>query len=821
MWKSLANVCLAIGACAGVLSAQGYPLPNGAVGTPYTYDFLSGVDLSTIEAELQQLGYQLTFSFTVTSGTLPPGISASPNLLSFSGTPTTAGTFNFTATLNEALIDNNTGQTLFNDSVPIPFTILVTGSSGPTLLVSPAALSFPLAQGATVAVSQSVLISNRGQQTQTATVNASTSSGAGGWLSVSGGGAVGPFTSSSVTVTVNPSGLPAGTYTGTVSIALSPAGQTSTVAVTATVSSAQQRIEVTQTGFRFQTAAGGAAPASQSLEVLNGGAGTLNFSVSASTLSGGSGWLSVSPSSGTASSTTPAVISVNINPTGLAAGDYYGQIQISSPGVDNSPQTATVVVNVAARGTDLGAFVSTTGLIFVGQAGGTNPPAKTITITNPSTTSLTFSASPSFAQGSNWFTVLPTSGSVTSASPVALTVQPMISGLAKGVYIGQLTLIFSDNTNRQIAVLLIVIPAGSSAGIGARDAHPLASSCAPAKLIPVFTQLGQSFTTVAAWPTPMEVAVVDDCGNFLTSGTVVTSFSSGDPPLSLTSLNDGRWSATWQPRASATQVTITATAQEAAPSISGTASIGGALKSNPSTPVISAGGAVSAASFVANQPLAPGGFVSIFGANLSSGLNQSPTLPLATQLGATQVVMAGRSLPLQFATGGQINAIIPYDIPANATQQLIVVNGPAYSQPEPVIVAPAQPAVFTADASGTGAGIVVDVLPDGSQFVVNASNPASAGDAIVIYCAGLGPIDPPVAAGSAASLTQLSYTVNPVTVTIGGQSAQVLFGGLAPGFAGLYQVNAIVPGGIAPASNVPLVVTVAGQSSAPVTIALQ
>jgi uncharacterized protein (TIGR03437 family) len=821
MWKCTAKICLLLASSAGVLSAQSYPLPDGTVGTPYTFDFLSGVDLSAIEAEFQQLGYQFKLSFTVASGTLPPGIAPSPNLLSFSGTPTMAGTFNFTANLTEVLIDNSTGQTIFNYSYPFPLTITVTGGSGPTLSVSPAALSFPLAQGSTAPVSQSVLISNRGQQAQTVTVSASTNSGVSGWLSASGGGSAAPFTSSSVVVTVNPNGLPAGTYTGTVSISLAPSGQTSTVAVTASVSSAKQRIEVTQTGFRFQTAAGGAAPASQSLAVLDGGAGSLNFSVAASTLSGGSGWLSVSPSSGTATSTTPAAISVNINPTGLAAGDYYGQLQISSPGVDNSPQTATVVLNVAASGADLGAFVSTTGLIFVGQVGGTNPAAKNITITNPSTSALMFSGSPSFAQGSNWFTVQPTSGSVSSASPVQLKVQPVISGLTIGVYVGQLTLIFSDNTNRQIAVLLIMIPAGSSAGIGALDARPLASSCAPTKLIPVFTQLGQSFTTVAAWPTPIEVAVVDDCGNFLSSGTVVTSFSSGDAPLSLTSLNDGRWSATWQPRASATQVTITANAQETTPSLSGTASIGGALKSNPSTPVISAGGAVSAASFVANQPLAPGGFVSIFGANLSSGLNQSPTLPLATQLGATQVVMAGRPLPLQFATGGQINAIIPYDIPANATQQLVVVNGPAYSQPEPVIVAPAQPAVFTADASGTGVGIVVDVLPDGSQFVVNAGSPASAGDAIVIYCAGLGPVDPPVAAGSAASMTQLSYTVNPVTVMIGGQSAQVLFGGLAPGYAGLYQVNAIVPTGITPASNVPLVLTVAGQSSAPVMIALQ
>lgn len=514
-------------------------------------------------------------------------------------------------------------------------------------------------------------------------------------------------------------------------------------------------------------------------------------------------------------------MTVNVNPTGLAPGDYYGQIQFTAAGVDNSPQTATVVLNVAAGGADLGAFVSTTGLIFVGQVGPVSPAAKTVTITNPSTTALMYSASPSFAQGSNWFTVQPNNGSVTSASPVQLKVQPVTTGLAAGVYTGQVTLVFSDRTTHPIAVLLIMIPGGASAGGDGQTAGLEAAGCTPSKLIPVFTQLGQSFTTVAAWPTAIEVAVVDDCGTFLTAGTVVTSFSSGDPPLSLTSLRDGRWSATWQPRASAAQVTITANAQEVAPALAGAASIGGALATNPTTPVIAAGGAVSAASYVANQPLAPGSFVSIFGSHLSSGLNQSPTLPLATQLGSTQVVLAGRQLPLQFASDGQINAIIPYDVPANATQQLIVTNGPAYSGPESVIVAPAQPAVFTSDATGKGTGIVVDVKPDGSSFVVNPGNPATAGDALVIYCAGLGPVDPPVPAGSAASLTVLSNTVNPVTVTIGSQNAQVLFGGLAPGFAGLYQVNVIVPSGITPGNSVPLVLTVAGQSSAPVTIAIQ
>jgi uncharacterized protein (TIGR03437 family) len=195
-------------------------------------------------------------------------------------------------------------------------------------------------------------------------------------------------------------------------------------------------------------------------------------------------------------------------------------------------------------------------------------------------------------------------------------------------------------------------------------------------------------------------------------------------------------------------------------------------------------------------------------------------LPLATQLGATQVILAGEQLPLQFAANGQVNAIVPYDVPPNTTQQVIVMNGPAISIPQSVVIAPAQPAVFTY-TSGTGAAIVVGVKGDGTQYDVDANHPLSAGDAAVIYCAGLGPVSPPVPAGSAASLTTLSYTTNPVTVSIGGQSVQPFFAGLAPGFAGLYQANIIVPTGITPGSAVPLIITEAGQSSAPVTVAVQ
>jgi uncharacterized protein (TIGR03437 family) len=303
----------------------------------------------------------------------------------------------------------------------------------------------------------------------------------------------------------------------------------------------------------------------------------------------------------------------------------------------------------------------------------------------------------------------------------------------------------------------------------------------------------------------------------MTAGNVTASFSNGDPSLPLTSLNNGGWSATWQPRSSSSQVVITVDASEIVPPLAGTQSIGGALQSNPTTPSVNA--VVSAAKYASNQPLAPGAFASIYGVHLSAGANPALALPLATQLGATQVVLGGRALPLQYAGDGQVNAIIPYDVPPNSTQQLIVTNGPALSVPQTVVIAPAQPAVF---AQEDGFGVVFDVKPGSSaQVLVDANHPISTGDAIVIYCAGLGPVDSPVAAGAAAPSSPPATTTNPVTVTIGGKPASVFFSGLVGGIAGEYQVNAHVPKGIIPGSAVPLVVTVAGFESAPVNVAVK
>jgi uncharacterized protein (TIGR03437 family) len=339
----------------------------------------------------------------------------------------------------------------------------------------------------------------------------------------------------------------------------------------------------------------------------------------------------------------------------------------------------------------------------------------------------------------------------------------------------------------------------------------------------VVTNLEGSFQVAAGFPVPLQAQVVDDCGVPLTAGSVMAyfPFTAGDPSTSLIALGQGQWSGTWMPHlAAGGPAAVGFMASAATPALFGSTGVIGTVSANTTAPMGFAGGTVNAASIVV-APIAPGSFFSIFGSNLAAALTSQNTFPYPITLGGTQVFLGGEPLPLEVTAGGQINAIIPYDAAVNGMQQLIVQRNGMDSMPETVLLAPAQPAVFTLDQSGKGAGAIVVVKADGTQFVNGPSKPATAGDFLVIYCTGLGAVSPPVAAGTAAPLLTLTSTPIPATVTIGGKPAQVFFSGLTPGYSGLYQVNVLVPSGIAAGTNVPVVVSVGGASSPPVTVAIQ
>ena len=94
---------------------------------------------------------------------------------------------------------------------------------------------------------------------------------------------------------------------------------------------------------------------------------------------------------------------------------------------------------------------------------------------------------------------------------------------------------------------------------------------------------------------------------------------------------------------------------------------------------------------------------------------------------------------------------------------------------------------------------------------------------IQIYATGAGETDPPLLPGEAApaSGNPLFLTRAQPTVAIGGQTARVLFSGMAPGWVDLWQINAEIPMTTTPGSAVPLSITADGVSSNTVTIAVE
>jgi hypothetical protein len=272
-----------------------------------------------------------TVATSTTSGgswlSATPASSTTPGTESVSVNPTglAPGTYNGTVTVTSSGASNS----------PLSVPVTLTVAAQPNLTVSPSSLTFNFQIGGTAPASQTVSVGSTGAALSY-TVTSSTVSG-GSWLSATPASSTTPGTE---TVSVNTSGLAAGTYTGTVRIAATSAGNSpQAVGVTLNVTSAPN-LTVSPSSLTFNFQIGGTAPASQTVSVGSTGA-ALNYTVTTSTNSGGN-WLSPTPTSGT----TPRTETVSVSTTGLAAGTYTGRVSIASTSAGNSPQAVGVTLNV-------------------------------------------------------------------------------------------------------------------------------------------------------------------------------------------------------------------------------------------------------------------------------------------------------------------------------------------------------------------------------------------------------------------------------------------------------------------------------------------
>jgi adhesin/invasin len=475
------------------------------------------------------------------------------------------------------------------------------------------------------------------------------------------------------------------------------------------------------------------------------------------------------------------------------------------------PISITVVLSIVPAGTAAPAQVSPTGLVFVATSG-VNPRPQALTISSITSNPLTFTATG--ASAASWFTFAPKSGSITTALPATITVTPASASLSTGVYPGTVTLAFSDATT-QTVTLLLVVSSSTPTSLATPSTHLrdfATAACTPTKLLPVLTSVGTGFSAPAGWPVAVIAQIVDDCGDLINSGSAVASFTNSDPPVSLIAIGGGTWSATWVPGPTYAGSSIRVDAQTPNPALAGSVQVSVAVAANPTVPVVTAGGIVSSGDYSSAPAL--GLLVSIFGSGLADQPAQNSSLPLPPELSTTSVVLSGGAqLPLLYVSSSQINVLIPYEAAANATHQLVVQRNNAISVPVTTSVFNAAPAILSTAGNGLGQGHIYVIEPSGAETLANQDSPATAGNTVVIYCVGLGPVNPAVTSGGAAPGFPLAYANAAVTVTFGGQTATPGFAGLTPGFAGLYQVNVVVPTDVTPGNQVPVTMSAGGKSS--------
>ena len=222
-----------------------------------------------------------------------------------------------------------------------------------------------------------------------------------------------------------------------------------------------------------------------------------------------------------------------------------------------------------------------------------------------------------------------------------------------------------------------------------------------------------------------------------------------------------------------------------------------------------------------DAPVAPGEIVLLFGIGMGPetpvGYSVDASGMVDTMLAGVRVLFDGTPAPMIYASAAAVMAIVPYSVAGELRCRIQVEFNGAVSPDLDVPVVSSMPGIFTADRSGTGQGLVQN-----QDFSRNsAANPAAKGSVIVFYGTGEGRTDPPGIDGFV--VTDVVRTpLLPVSVTIGGQTADVLYAGSEPGWAcGMLQVYVRVPAGIASGNGVPLVLSVGGNSSAPgVTIAV-
>jgi uncharacterized protein (TIGR03437 family) len=668
----------------------------------------------------------------------------------------------------------------------------------------------------TAAVDRVVHLQNRGSGaiSFTATLEAPAGSN---WVTLAGGprisGRIAAGAPSRLRLRFSPDLVP-GVYTARVRVRNDDTGDAILVPLSLGVSSRRETMAVEPASVSLTAVPGVPSGAASQFNVISTGGGEINWQAAVSTDPALPSWLTISQRGGRATPGSPSSVEIATSASGLSPGRYMGEIMITAPGSDTPPRTIIVTLIVADAVSVPPPEIQPSALVFMASMF-SQPGPQSIVIHNNSRSAITFDSQLAGDAGV-WSVTLPLSRIIPAGGSSRIEVSvPNVARAQAGVSTAQLIIqTSSDSQLRRVDLVLGVITGGAAEVQG--PGRGIEAVCPPGglRVFSVLTRNG--FAALAGQGFPVALMVLDAAGRPVTSGGFTASLAGA--AAALTHVGTGRWLGTIRVPPGANGPALLSLYGDDS-GRTGCQDLTGVVESSPA-PSIAEGGVVSTASFAPFAPLAAGGMFAIFGSRLTEG-SATATLPLPSELGSTRVRVGPSRVPLFFAgdPGGfsQINGVLPYGLAPNVIHQLVV-NSPAGMSTAELLVADAQPGVFTVNQRGTGQAIAV--LGSSPTVIADSGNAVARGEALIIYCEGLGPVMPRVEAGQVAPSAPLAQVELPVRVTIGGREAPVFFAGLTPGLTGLYQINVIVASDT-PAGDVPLVVQVAGRESSSVTVAVR
>jgi hypothetical protein len=479
----------------------------GLAPTSLTFNYQIGGSTPAAQTVATSSSTSTAISYTATSGSSWLTTTASgttPGSLSIGVNPGSMAAGTYTGTVSIA----SSGAS--NTPVSLPVTLNVTSATvKPTLNLSPTSVTFNFQIGGSTPAAQSVAATSSTSAAIPYTATTSTT-----WLTTTGSGT----TPGSISLSVKPTGLTAGTYTGSVSVAGTGASNTPVsipVTLNVTAATTNPTINLTPSSLSFTYATGGTAPGAKTLSLASSTGSALSYTAVAS----GGSWLTL----GTSSGSTPGSLSVSVNPASMAAGTYNGTITVASSGASNSPQSVPVTLTVTSATASGHLLASPRWISFNYAAGQSVPSPKTVAVTS-SGSPLSYTAA---GFGGSWLTVSPAGG--TTSGKISIAVNP--AGLPSGAYAGVVQISAPGSRPIDMPVTLNV---GSTSGGGGGDDGSSGGSTDDSAIqaMPITSDVSQSGSVNAKWVSGAGVPNANDASDPQNQGLLITKSSTSNTKAS-------------------------------------------------------------------------------------------------------------------------------------------------------------------------------------------------------------------------------------------------------------------------------------------------